>query len=52
MLIDSNIIVYAALPDNEPLRQWIREHSLAVSIIAYIEVLGLIVINITISMIA
>jgi len=40
MLLDSNIIIYAAQPENEPLRQFIKTHSCCTSTISYIEVLG------------
>jgi predicted nucleic acid-binding protein len=40
MLLDSNIIIYAAQPDHADLRQFIAEHTPAVSVISYIEVLG------------
>ena len=40
MLLDSNIIVYAAQPDHGDLRAFIAEHSPAVSAISIVEVLG------------
>lgn len=40
MLVDSNIIIYAALPEYPQLRQFIREHEPVVSAISYVEVLG------------
>lgn len=40
MLLDSNIVIYAARPEHADLRQFIAEHAPAVSIISYIEVLG------------
>src|SRR5437879_381391 len=40
MLLDSNIIIYAARPDHTALRQFIDEHAPAVSVISYIEVIG------------
>jgi predicted nucleic acid-binding protein len=40
MLLDSNIIIYAAQPDQAELRRWIGEHTPAVSAISYVEVLG------------
>ncbi len=40
MLIDSNIIIYAAQPEHAGLRQWIAQHVPAVSGISYVEVLG------------
>lgn len=40
MLIDSNIIIYAAQPQHAALRQWIAQHAPAVSAISFVEVLG------------
>lgn len=40
MLLDSNIIIYAAQPKHEQLRKFIAEHAPAVSAISYVEVLG------------
>ena len=40
MLLDSNIIIYAAQPAHAALRQFIEMHTPAVSIISHIEVLG------------
>ena len=40
MLLDSNIVIYAALPEHAGLRRFIAEHSPAVSVITYIEVTG------------
>lgn len=40
MLIDSNIIIYAAQPQHNALRQWIAQHAPMVSAISYVEVLG------------
>jgi predicted nucleic acid-binding protein len=40
MLLDSNIIIYAAQPQHAALRQFIETHTPAVSVISYIEVLG------------
>ncbi|MGE4096497.1 MAG: type II toxin-antitoxin system VapC family toxin [Candidatus Binatia bacterium] len=40
MLLDSNIIIYAAQPQQAALRQFIEAHTPAVSVISYIEVLG------------
>jgi predicted nucleic acid-binding protein len=40
MLIDSNIIIYAAQPEHNDLRQFIAEHAPAVSAVSYVEVLG------------
>lgn len=40
MLIDSNIIIYAAKPEHADLRRLIEEHSPAVSVVSVVEVLG------------
>jgi predicted nucleic acid-binding protein len=40
MLIDSNIIIYAAKPEYADLRRFIAEHGPAVSAVSYVEVLG------------
>jgi predicted nucleic acid-binding protein len=40
MLIDSNIIIYAAQPGYEDLRRFIADRAPAVSAISYVEVLG------------
>jgi toxin FitB len=40
MLLDSNIIIYAAQAEHTTLRQFIADHTPAVSVISYIEVLG------------
>jgi predicted nucleic acid-binding protein len=40
MLLDSNIIIYAAQPAHAALRQFIETHTPAVSVISQIEVLG------------
>ncbi len=40
MLVDSNIIIYAAKPEHQELRHLIREHAPAVSAVSYVEVLG------------
>ncbi len=40
MLIDSNIIIYAAKAEHADLRAFIAEHTPAVSAISYVEVLG------------
>jgi predicted nucleic acid-binding protein len=40
MLIDSNIIIYAARPEHDALRRFIAEHAPAVSAVSYVEVLG------------
>ena len=40
MLLDSNIIIFAAQPQHAALRQFIEEQSPTASIVSYIEVLG------------
>jgi len=40
MLLDSNIIIYAAKPEHESLRHLIAEKTPAVSAVSYVEVLG------------
>jgi hypothetical protein len=40
VLVDSNIIIYAAQPEYVALRQFIEVHAPAVSVISYIELLG------------
>ena len=40
MLLDSNIIIYAAQPKYSELRRFIAEHTPAVSAVSYVEVLG------------
>lgn len=40
MLIDSNIIIYAAKPEFAQLRQFIAKHTPLVSAVSYVEVLG------------
>ncbi len=40
MLLDSNVIIYAAKPEHEGLRHLIAEHAPAVSAVSYVEVLG------------
>ncbi len=40
MLLDSNIIIYAAQPEHHELRRLIAEQTPAVSAISYVEVLG------------
>ena len=40
MLLDSNIIIYAAKPEHPELRRFIADHSPAVSAVSYVEVLG------------
>jgi predicted nucleic acid-binding protein len=40
VLIDSNIVIYAAKPEHADLRRFIAEYGSAVSAISYVEVLG------------
>ena len=40
MLLDSNIIIYAAQPEHDQIRWFISEHEIAVSALSYVEVLG------------
>ena len=40
MLVDSNILIYAAQPAHAHLRQFIATHAPAVSAVSYVEVLG------------
>ncbi len=40
MLIDSNIIIYAALPEQHELRRFIAAHAPSVSVVSFVEVLG------------
>ena len=40
MLLDSNIIIYAARPEHEALRHFIAEHAPRVSAISFVETLG------------
>jgi predicted nucleic acid-binding protein len=40
MLLDSNIIIYAARPEHSALRDFIAEHAPAISVVSYIEVVG------------
>ncbi|MGH8055957.1 MAG: type II toxin-antitoxin system VapC family toxin [Candidatus Entotheonellia bacterium] len=40
MLVDSNILIYAAQPAHAHLRQFIAVHAPAVSAVSYVEVLG------------
>jgi len=40
MLLDSNIIIYAAQPEYSELRHFIATHAPAVSAVSYVEVLG------------
>ena len=40
MIVDSNILIYAAQPVHAHLRQFIAAHAPAVSAVSYVEVLG------------
>ena len=40
MLVDSNIIIYAAQPEHSFLQDFIEEHAPSVSAISYVEVVG------------
>jgi predicted nucleic acid-binding protein len=40
MLVDSNILIYAAQPGYAQLRRFIADHAPAVSAVSYVEVLG------------
>ncbi len=40
MLLDSNIIIYAALPEYKNIREFIKNHTCFVSVISSVEVLG------------
>ena len=40
MLLDSNLIIYAALPEHAALRAFIAEHSPKVSVVSKVETLG------------
>jgi len=40
IILDSNIVIYSALPENEPLREFITVESPVVSVITRVEVLG------------
>jgi predicted nucleic acid-binding protein len=40
MLVDSNILIYAAQPGYTQLRRFIADHTPAVSAVSYVEVLG------------
>lgn len=40
MVIDSNIIIYAAQPEHDELRRFVADNSPAISAISYVEVLG------------
>ncbi len=40
MLLDSNVIIYSAKPENPELRKWITATAPFVSAVSYVEVLG------------
>ncbi len=40
MLLDSNTIIYAAIPEEEQLRQFLSKQELSVSAVSYVDVLG------------
>ena len=40
MLLDSNLIIYASLPQYSALREFISKHAPAVSVVSFVEVLG------------
>ncbi|MCK5521691.1 MAG: hypothetical protein KAI83_01030 [Thiomargarita sp.] len=40
MLLDSNTVIYAAIPEYSQLRKFLAQYSLSVSTISLIEVLG------------
>ena len=40
MLLDSNIIIYAAQPEHTDLRRFIADNEVVVSAVSYVEVLG------------
>lgn len=40
LLLDSNIIIYSGIIDQEQLRSWLRVRKLSVSAISWLEVLG------------
>lgn len=40
MLLDSNTIIYAAIPENEQLRKFLSKQAISVSAVSYVEVLG------------
>ncbi len=40
MLLDSNTVIYAAIPEYSQLRKFLAQYSLSVSAISLIEVLG------------
>ena len=40
MLIDSNIVIYAALPERQELRRFIAAHAPSVSVVSFVAVLG------------
>jgi predicted nucleic acid-binding protein len=40
MLLDSNTIIYATIPEKEQLRQFLSKQDISVSAVSYVEVLG------------
>lgn len=40
MLLDSNIIIYAAKPEHGELRRFIAENEPSVSVVSFVEVVG------------
>jgi toxin FitB len=40
MLLDSNIIIYAAKPEHQALRDWLSQQPISVSALSQVEVLG------------
>jgi hypothetical protein len=40
MLLDNNVIIYAAQPENSRLREFVAEHEPMVSALSYVETLG------------
>lgn len=40
LLLDSNVIIYAALPQREELRRFLAKRDFSVSAVSYVEVLG------------
>jgi toxin FitB len=40
MLLDSNTIIYAAIPEQKQLRKFLSQQAISVSAVSYVEVLG------------
>ena len=40
MLLDSNTVIYAAIPEQKQLRQFLSQQAFSVSAVSYVEVLG------------